>query len=266
MSFIQAQKRRIFQNMSIDIHTIEAICRQAGGGILSIFAFPMSNIIETPKTGIITGNLTFTDPDKVFSIYFSKGSAQFTESERDSKGGKYVEQNLTLTLSRARKSVEAFVREIGDNRIGLFYIDRNGFIRYLFDMKLISNYSTGGQITDRNAYSWRFTRMTTKIADYIAGAIDVDEVAGGYIGGTLPDVYPTRAYYRDDNFTGGSFVVPLSLDPAINWNTEFYLYRNGVKLGKDHVDGYSISGTKTLVFAEAFDAETMEMIYLPRNN
>ncbi len=246
--------------MSADLNHIGKVCSNSGG-IVFIMAFNMDNVVPA-ISGIQTGDPDFTDPDKVWSIQFRRNKAGYVERPKNGKGGVSWTQTLSAEVARARLSVEQFIRTVGNRRIGLVYVDRNGFIRYLYDMRLQASYATGSSRTDANVYTLQFSKESRKKTDYIAGEIDVDVVIGGppITGGPGPS---TKQYLRMQNFSGDTLVLPFSL-PVLDADVkkDLFVFRDGSKLALNHEWGFTRVDS-TLTFDDPLDGETLEILYIP---
>ncbi len=246
--------------MSADLNHISKVCSNSGG-IVFIMAFNMDNVVPA-ISGLQTGDPVFNDPDKVWSIQFRRNQASYTERHRNGKGGNSWTQTLSAEVARARLSVEQFVRAVGNQRIGVVYVDRNGFIRYLYDMRLATSYATGKKRSDTNGYELKFSKHTSKATDYIAGEIDIDIVVGGppITGGPGPS---TKQYLRMQNFSGDTLVLPFSL-PVLDADVkkDLFVFRDGSKMALNHEWGFTRVDS-TLTFDDPLDNETLEIIYIP---
>lgn len=242
--------------MSLDLHAIEKVCKSQGG-ISSIFYFDMANV------DLSSGSVQFIDADQVYGLQFRRNQARYSERSRDTDGGITYRQTLTATVPLARQSVEELVKSIGDNRIGIHYVDRNGFERFLLHMKMTVDYGSGRTKSDNNAYQFKFERTTTKRDNFIAGQIDIGVIIpGGNNGGTTTNIF-TPKYYRGDNLSGSFVAIPFELPADLDeFNARVFLFREGAKLARGHEWGYTVVAGG-IEFTDPLDDETIELILRP---
>jgi len=97
----------------------------------------LNEVTDVYRRDVVTnGNISMKNGAALFSLYFTPKSENFRETATISKNGKFYEQRLTLNIPQDREAVAQVLQAIYNNKVFIYYKDRNGKKKLLQNMRL----------------------------------------------------------------------------------------------------------------------------------
>lgn len=161
--------------MPCQLRDIERACGPNPAGLATVRLILPEDVAAAPRQyGVpnLDGSITYQPGTLPYTIKIDPGSGAFSERLDSNKGGDFYEQRLTFTIRKDRYAVAELSHFLRNIRINALIIDKNGYQRYLQQLRLIDQPTENGPRGSRNRNTFTFRSRSKYKAPFLNASDD----------------------------------------------------------------------------------------------